>query len=137
MYIAKLTNSSEFVRMFEYLSDVKETHMPDLGTFVIMCQKGRAYKVIVEDKIVGGLCMYETKDRIFVAFMHVNKNLRKSKCSVALYLQIVKYAQDKKKRVYTTMDDISQVKKFFTPTGMSGKDILYEIDTRRITKWVK
>ena len=134
MNIVKVTDSSDYVRMFEYLSDVKETDMPDLGKFIMVCKMGRVYRVTdTNGNIIGGLVMYETKDRVFVAFMHIDNNYRKSRASVQLYLQIVRYAQDKKKKAYTTMDDISQVKSFFTESGMIGDDILYEIDLGRIS----
>lgn len=133
MVIAKLRSNQEYTNMFLYLDPIKETVMSSFSTFVRMCQKGRSYGVFDKDGVtVGSLCMYETSTHIFVAHMHLNKEYRKTKAAVLLYTYIVKYARDKHKKVYTTMDDIKDVEHFLVPSGIhSNGDTLYEIDINK------
>jgi len=132
MTIVKLEYGDEILKLYNYFDNTEKAIMVDKGTFLMACKTGRAYKCIVNNRIVAGLCMYETKDRLFIPHMHIDKGYRKSKLGLKLYRLVIKYAKDKKKKIYTTMEDISQVKGFLTPSGEIDGEILYEVNTDRI-----
>lgn len=132
MEILKASRPTEYVEIFEYLKDVPEAILCDLGTFIIMCDSGRQYIAKVDDIIVGVLCMYEVANHVFVAHMHLESKYRRSKIALSLYREIVRYAKDKKKKAYTTMEDVRLVKNSLVEAGtIDSGETLYEIDTDR------
>ena len=132
MIMSKVSDTTQYIKIFDYLKKVPEAELCDFGTFIVMCEQGRSYTVTIEDEIVAILCMYETNKRVFVAHMHIQNGYRRSKVLLELYKKIVGYSSDKKKKVYTTMDDISTIKNTLIPADvLEGGDVLYRIDTSR------
>jgi hypothetical protein len=125
--IYKVSEPEDMAKVYDYLSNVKETIMSNLAEFMIMCMKGRVYAIKRNNNIKGALCMYETKEYVFVAHMYVNKSLRHTKQTYELYKLICKYGRDKSKDVFTLMEDATKVKSLFTEVGKQDGMTKYQI----------